>query len=57
MKGYSLFQKDKDRPIKIALLNDWGYFIDVIVFATKRGLLSSVDVESDEEIRRVEVNN
>ena len=57
MKGYSLFQKGKYKAIKIALKNDQDSFVDVLVFATKKGLMDSLDVEHDDEIRRVEVLN
>lgn len=55
MKGYALFQKSKDRPIKIALANDQGHWVDVLVFATKKDLRDSTDVEFDEEIRAIGV--
>ena len=48
MKGYSLFQKGKDKPIKIGLEN-------ILVFATKKDLKASIDIEYDEEIRQVEI--
>ena len=55
MKGYALFQKGKNKPIKIALENNQGHFVYALVFATKRGLLSSIDIEDDEEIRKIEL--
>jgi len=55
MKGYALYQKGKDRPIKIALENSNGHIVYALVFATKKDILSSVELEYDEEIRKVEV--
>ena len=51
MKGYALFQKGKKRPIRIALFTDQEKWVDVLIFATKRGLLASTNLEDDEEIR------
>jgi len=55
MKGYALFQKGKDRPIKICVENSQGQLVNVLVFATKKGILDSIDIEYDEEIRKVEI--
>lgn len=54
MKGYALYEKGKDRPIEIFLENDQGDFVGVLVFETRKGIQDSVDIEPDEEIRRVE---
>lgn len=53
MKGYALFQKGNDRPIRIALENDQGNIVDALVFATKGALKASTDIEDDEEIKTV----
>ncbi len=55
MKGYSLFKKGKDRPIRISVFSDDGVCVDVLVFPYKKGITDSADVEDDEEIREVEV--
>ncbi len=55
MKGYALYQKGKDRLIKVSLENDQGHFVDVLVFATKKDLKDSADIEGDEEMRMVDV--
>jgi len=56
MKGYALFQKGKDRPIRICLEYEEDRFVDVLVFATKKGLNEATrDIDYDEEVRQVEI--
>jgi len=57
MYGYVLVQKHKGKPIKIAVENDQGEFVDVLVFSTKKGLLTSTDIEDDEEIRKINITS
>jgi len=47
--------EEKNEQRKIDLENDQGHFVEVLVFATKKDLLASIDREYDEEIRRVRV--
>jgi len=55
MKGYALYQIGRDRPIKIALENSNGNTVYALVFTTKEAILDSVDLEYDEEIRKVNI--
>ena len=57
MKGYALYQKGRDRPIKIALENSNGNIVYALVFTTKKAILDSVDLEYDEEIRKVNIRS
>ena len=57
MKGYILVQKGKKRPIKIALQSDDGSWVDALVFAYKKGIKDSTDIEPDEEIIPVEIGD
>lgn len=55
MTGYVLVEKGKDRPITIDLFTDLGNYIGVLVFKYKKDIISSTNIEKNEEIRKVEI--